>query len=74
MAPKRGSWVYWLFRVYALCVLAMAVLHIVAWATGLGCLHSFANYVLAIGVCVGFVPLLTGVGYSLLLRIRRKQQ
>ena len=68
---SKSSWVYWLFRLYALCVVSMAVLHVVAWTAGLSHLHRIANYVLAIGFGLGSVPVLAGIAHSLLHRLKR---
>ena len=69
---SKNSWVYWLFRVYALCVVLTALLHAAAWVTRLSCLHRVANYVLAVGLGFGVVPLLVGVACVLVQRARRR--
>ena len=68
----RSSWVYWLFRVYAICIIVMAVLHISGWVVRSGYLHRVANCVLIFGLVVGFVPLIGTACQCLLARNKKR--
>ena len=75
----RNSWrspVYWVFRVYGLCVLIAVVLHIVGWVRADAAYHRRGNQLLIVGVGIGFMPLLVAGatrGYESLLRGRDRK-
>ena len=73
MFTSSISLVYWLFRIYAGCVLLAGVLHAVALASDTKSLHRGANYVLLGGILIGFVPLLAALVHALVQRLRRNQ-
>lgn len=67
----KTSWVYWLFRVYALFAILTVVLHVVGWTTGLRHFNRKAFYVAVIGFGIGSIPLLAVFVLSLWRRMKR---
>lgn len=70
----RNNFVYWLFRVYAVCTFGAVALHVTAWLSKDPGLHRTANYVLLVGLAVGFLPLLGAFAHAAYVRLWRKRE